>query len=181
VFDSVRDLMRTNRPPFFELTCVLVRFHHVAIRIVNANHNIVWKGEYSCRKRRKALSIGRGHISQIVGRSTFDSPPDRHFGKTSRFTSRHSFIAFRVQDRRKRDVSRYESKTLRRSKSKMGKAKGKGSASLDYKKEGRNYCSGKNKAFTVDESSMGSEEKSKRKEVNSTQHAFSQWLARAIR
>jgi hypothetical protein len=26
---------------------------------------------------------------------------------------------------------------------------------------------------------VGSEEKSKRKEVNSTQHAFSQWLARA--
>ena len=56
----------------------------------------------------------------------------------------------------------------------MGKAKGKGSACLDYKKEGRNYCSGKNKAFTVDESSMGSEEKSKRKEVNSAQQVFSQ-------
>jgi hypothetical protein len=62
----------------------------------------------------------------------------------------------------------------------VGKAKRKGSACLDHKNEGRNYCSGKNKAFTVDESSMGSEEKSKRKEVNSTQHAFSQWLARAI-
>jgi len=62
----------------------------------------------------------------------------------------------------------------------VGKAKGKGSACLVCKKEGRDYCSGKKKAFTVDESSMGGEEKSKRKEVNSTQHAFSQWLAGAI-
>jgi hypothetical protein len=37
-----------------------------------------------------------GHISPIVGRSTFDSPPDRHFENTSRFTSRDSFIAFRI-------------------------------------------------------------------------------------
>ena len=55
----------------------------------------------------------------------------------------------------------------------MGKAKGKGSACLDYKKEGRNYCSGKNKAFTVDESSLGGEEKSKREEVN----VIRRWLA----
>src|SRR5207245_9078312 len=102
---------------------ILVLFYHVARCIVHANHRIILKGEYSCQKGRKVLSTGHGHISQIVGRSTFGSPPDRHFGKTSRFTSRHSFIAFSVQDRRKKDVSRYESKTLRRSKSKMGKAK----------------------------------------------------------
>jgi hypothetical protein len=47
----------------------------------------------------------------------------------------------------------------------VGEAKGEGSASFDYMKEGRNYCGGK-KAFPIDESSMGGEEKSKRKEIS---------------
>src|SRR6266516_8230215 len=123
----------------------------------------MWKREYSCQKRRKPLSTGHGHISQIVGRSTFDSPPDRHFGKTSRFTSRHSFIAFRVQDRRERDVSRYESKTLRRSKSTMGKAK-TNRRQQSSAKERRTHTSGTKETFPTDESSMGSEEKSCRRQ-----------------
>ncbi len=123
----------------------------------------MWKGEYSCRKRRKALSLARGHISQIVGRSTFDSPPDRHFGRTSRFTSRHSFIAFSVQDRRKRDVSRYESKTLRRSKSTMGKAK-TNRRQQSSAKERRTHTSGTKETFPTDESSVGSNKKSCRRQ-----------------
>jgi hypothetical protein len=40
VFDSVRDLMRTNRSPLFEIARVLVCFDHTASRIVNADHGI---------------------------------------------------------------------------------------------------------------------------------------------
>ena len=108
------------------------------------------------------LSTGHGHISQIVGRSTFDSPPDRHFGKTSRFTSRHSFIAFSVQGRRKKDVSRYESKTLRRSKSTMGKAKTW--CQQSSAKERRTHTSGTKETFPTDESSVGSNKKSCRRQ-----------------
>ena len=123
----------------------------------------MWKREYSWQKRRKALSIGRGHISQIVGRSTFDSPPDRHFEKTSRFTSRHSFIAFSVQDWRKKDVSRYESKTLRRSKSTMGKAKTY-RRQQSSAKERRTNTSRTKETFPTDESSVGSNKKSCRRQ-----------------
>ena len=119
--------------------------------------------EYSCLKRRKPLSTGHGHISQIVGRSTFDSPPDRHFEKTSRFTSRHSFIAFSVQGRRKKDVSRYESKTLRRSKSTMGKAKTY-RRQQSSAKERRTHTSGTKETFPTDESSVGSNKKSCRRQ-----------------
>src|SRR6266702_1625534 len=115
----------------------------------------MWKREYSWQKRRKALSTGHGRICQIVGRSTFDSPPDRRFGKTSRFTSRHSFIAFSVQDWRKKDVSRYESKTLRRSKSTMGKAKTY-RRQQSSAKERRNHPCWTEEAFATHESSLGS-------------------------
>ena len=152
------------RSRLFELARVLVLLDHVTRCIVNADHNIMWKGEYSCRKRRKALSIKGGHISQIVGRSSFDSPPDRHFGKTSRFTSRHSFIAFSVQDRRKRDVSHYESKTLRRSKSTMGKAKTQWRQQSSAK-ERRTHTSGTKETFPTDESSVGSNKKSRRQKI----------------
>jgi len=37
LFDSVRDLMRTNRSPLFEVARVLVRLDHIASLIVNAN------------------------------------------------------------------------------------------------------------------------------------------------
>lgn len=40
----------------------------------------------------------------------------------------------------------------------MGKAKGKGSACLDCKKEGRNYRCRKKEAFSAYESPLGSEE-----------------------
>jgi hypothetical protein len=39
LFDSVRDLMRTNRSPLFEVARPLVRFEHVASFILNANHS----------------------------------------------------------------------------------------------------------------------------------------------
>ena len=119
--------------------------------------------EYSCLKRRKPLSTGHGHISQIVGRSTFDSPPDRHFEKTSRFTSRHSFIAFSVQGRRKKDVSRYESKTLRCGKSTMGKAKTY-RRQQSSAKERRTHTSGTKETFPTDESSVGSKKESCRRQ-----------------
>jgi hypothetical protein len=102
---------------------------------------------------------GHGHISQIVRRSTFDSSADRYSRKTSRFTSWHSFIAFSVQDWRKKDVSRYESKTLRRSKSTMGNAK-------TYRRqqstanERRTHTSGTKETFPTNESSVGSKKKS---------------------
>ena len=123
----------------------------------------MWKREYSWQKRRKALSTGHGRICQIVGRSTFDSPPDRRFGKTSRFTSRHSFIAFSVQDWREKDVSRYESKTLRRSKSTMGKAKTY-RRQQSSAKERRTHTSGTKETFPTDESSVGSNKKSCRRQ-----------------
>ena len=41
LFDSVRDLMRTNRSPLLQVSRVLVRFNHVARFIVNANHGVV--------------------------------------------------------------------------------------------------------------------------------------------
>jgi len=64
----------------------------------------------------------------------------------------------------------------------VGKAKGKGSACLDYKKERRNYRCRKKEAFAAYESTLGGEEKSKRKEVNSAQQVFSQpWAARGER
>jgi hypothetical protein len=37
VFDSVRDLMRTNRSPLFAMARVLARFDHMGSGIVNAN------------------------------------------------------------------------------------------------------------------------------------------------
>jgi hypothetical protein len=37
VFDSVRDLMRTNRSPLFEIARLLVRFDHMGCGMVNAN------------------------------------------------------------------------------------------------------------------------------------------------
>ncbi len=37
MFDSVRDLMRTNRSLLFEIARVLVRFDYIASGIVNAN------------------------------------------------------------------------------------------------------------------------------------------------
>jgi len=40
LFDSVRDLMRTNRSPLFEIARVLVRLDHIASLIVHANHCI---------------------------------------------------------------------------------------------------------------------------------------------
>ena len=115
------------------------------------------------RKTKQSLSTGHGHSSQIVERSTFDSPPDRHFGKTSRFTSRHSFIAFSVQDRRKRDVSRNESKTLRRSKSTMGKAKTHW-RQQNSPKERQTHTSGTKETLPTDESSVGSNKKSCRRQ-----------------
>ena len=113
----------------------------------------------SCRKRSKPLSTGHGHIPQIAGRSTFDSPADRHSGKTSRFTSRHTFIAFSVHDWRKKDVSRNESKTLRRSKSTMGKAKRYRCRQIGTKERGDHPC-WKEEAFATHESSLGSKKKS---------------------
>jgi len=41
LFDSVRDLMRTNRSPLFEGSRVLVCLDEVARFIVNANHSVV--------------------------------------------------------------------------------------------------------------------------------------------
>jgi hypothetical protein len=41
LFDSARDLMRTNRSPLFEVARVLVRLDHIASVIVNANHSIM--------------------------------------------------------------------------------------------------------------------------------------------
>jgi hypothetical protein len=41
LFVRVRDLMRTNRSPLFEIALVLVRFDHVAHCIVNANHGVM--------------------------------------------------------------------------------------------------------------------------------------------
>ena len=100
-----------------------------------------------------------GHIPQRLTRSTFGSPPARCSGKTSCFTSRHSFIAFSVQDWRKKDVSRYESKTLRRSKSTMGKAKTY-RRQQSRAKERRTHTSGPKETFPSDESSVGSKKKS---------------------
>jgi hypothetical protein len=41
LFDSVRDLMRTNRSPLFEVARPLVRSEHVARFIVNTNHSVM--------------------------------------------------------------------------------------------------------------------------------------------
>ena len=61
----------------------------------------------------------------------------------------------------------------------MGKAKGKGSACLDYKKERRNYRCRKKEAFAANEGAMGSKEKSGWEEVNPAQQGFSQRLGGA--
>jgi hypothetical protein len=37
VFDSVRDLMRTNRSSLFEINRMFVRFDHMGSGIINAN------------------------------------------------------------------------------------------------------------------------------------------------
>jgi hypothetical protein len=58
----------------------------------------------------------------------------------------------------------------------MGKAKGKGSACLDYEKEGWNYCSGKKEAFAAYESTLGGEEKSKPEEISIVIERVSGWL-----
>ena len=55
----------------------------------------------------------------------------------------------------------------------MGKAKGKGSACLDGKEEGRNYRRWEKETLAAYESPLGGTQKSKRKEINSAQQGFS--------
>src|SRR5437016_11678665 len=61
------------------------------------------------------------------------------------------------------DVSRYESKTLRRSKSTMGKAK-TNRRQQSSAKERRTHTSGTKETFPTDESSVGSNKKSCRRQ-----------------
>ena len=120
------------------------------------------KRRIQLRKTKQSLSTGHGHSCQIVGRSTFDSPPDRHFGKTSRFTSRHSFIAFSVQDRRKRDVTATRAKLSAAAKARWEKRKL--TASANSPKERQTHTSGTKETFATDESSVGGNKKSCRRQ-----------------
>ena len=86
----------------------------------------------------------------------------RQIDTPSRFTSRHRFIAFSVQDSWKKDVSRYESKTFRRSKSTMGNAKTYRRQQISAE-ERRNHPCWTEEAFATHESSLGSKKKSSRK------------------
>jgi hypothetical protein len=63
-----------------------------------------------------------GHISQRVRRSGVHPPANRHSGKTS-FLNPRDWSKFITQQRPSQDLSCYESKALRGSKSAMGKAK----------------------------------------------------------
>jgi len=62
----------------------------------------------------------------------------------------------------------------------VGRAKGKGSTCLDYKKERRNYRGWEKETLAAYESPLGGTQKSKRKEINSAQQGFSQAWAAAI-
>ncbi len=55
----------------------------------------------------------------------------------------------------------------------MGKEKRKNNCCQDYAEKGRHYRGWPQKTFPTYESSLGGEEKSKRKEVNSAHHLFS--------
>jgi len=63
----------------------------------------------------------------------------------------------------------------------VGKAKGKGSACLDYKNERRNYRCRKKEAFAAYESTLGGEEKNKRKEISLVIERVSGWVERFVR
>lgn len=63
----------------------------------------------------------------------------------------------------------------------MGKAKGKGSTYLDVKEEGRNYCGWEKEAFAAYESTLGGEEKNKRKEISIVIERVSGWVERLLR
>ena len=104
-----------------------------------------------------------GHISQRVRRSSLHSPADRYSRKTS-FLNPRDRLKFITSQRPSRDVSRYESKALGRSKSAMGKAKtyrGQRSSA----KERRTYTSGTEETFPTNESSVGGKKKSSRQKI----------------
>jgi hypothetical protein len=95
-------------------------------------------------------------------------------------TRRYLVIKLSNAQRQTQDVSSSSCKNCRCNESTVGKAKGKGSASLDYKKERRNYRCRKKKAFAAYEGAMGGEEESKRQQINSVQQGFSRAWAAAI-
>jgi hypothetical protein len=107
--------------------------------------------------------IEYGHIPQIVGRSTFDSPADRHFGKTSRLNFGKLCSKSINTHRASQDLGRHEDKTFRGSKSAMGKAKTY-RCQQSRAKEGRAHTSGTKETFPTDESSVGSNKKSCRRQ-----------------
>ena len=58
----------------------------------------------------------------------------------------------------------------------MGKAKGKGSACLNGKEEGRNYRGWEKETLAAYESPLGGTQKSNPTEINSAQRGFIVWL-----
>jgi hypothetical protein len=117
-----------------------------------------------CRTRRKPLSTAHGHISQKLGRSTFDTPTDRDFGKPAYFALWFRFIAFNGEDCQKNDVSSSSCKNCRCHEGAMGKAKRCDRRQINAK-ERRTHSSRTEEAFPIDESPVGSEEESSRKEI----------------
>jgi len=104
-----------------------------------------------------------GHISQRIRRSSLHSPANRYSRKTS-FLNPRDRLKLITSQRPSRDVSRYESKALGRSKSAMGKAKtSRGQRSSA--KERRTYTSGTEETFPTNESSVGGKKKSSRQKI----------------
>jgi hypothetical protein len=128
------------------------------------------------------LSTTDGHITQITGRGGFDSPTNKYPGKTACFNSRRYFNAVNIQERQTKNVCGDSGQIVSGRPSSLGKAKGRRQNGADDRgrKKRRNHRCWTKEAFPIDESSVGSEEKSKRKEVNSAQQVFSQRLAAAI-
>jgi len=61
----------------------------------------------------------------------------------------------------------------------MGKEKGANSRCEDCKEEKRDHCCREKETFAANESTVGGEEKSTRKEVNPAQQVFSQPVGRS--
>jgi hypothetical protein len=104
-----------------------------------------------------------GHISQTVRRSTLHPPTSRRSRRTS-FLNPQDCLKFVTSQRPSQDVSRYESKALRRSKSAMGKAKTYRRHRINAK-ERRTHTSGTKETFPTNESSVGGKKKSSRQKI----------------
>ena len=107
--------------------------------------------------------LEHGHISQTVRRSTLHPPAGRCSRRTS-FLNARNCLEFITSQRSSRDVSRYESKALRRSKSAMGKAKTY-RRQRSSAKERRTHASGTKETFPTNESSVGGKKKSSRQKI----------------